>query len=161
MCTHKNNVYVYIIYMCIYPRRLVAFLRLRVPPERASVHGNIRRPGIRQHFVRQMNDFDRVSCVLLACPLAYVSIRLHTSAYVNVCCTPASLVFFSPVRQHTSAYVSIRQRMPESRPARFCWGRQKRTSAYVSIRVEHTSAYVSIRQLLSPVRKQANSLMLG
>jgi hypothetical protein len=50
-------------------------------------------------------------------PIAYVSIRQHTSAYVSI-------------RQHTSAYVSILQ--------------HQYTSAYVSIR-QHTSAYVSIR----------------
>jgi hypothetical protein len=55
----------------------------------------------------------RRSAPLLPAPVAYVSIRQHTSAYVSI-------------RQHTAAYVSIRVLF-----------RVQHSSAYVSIR-EHT-----------------------
>ncbi len=53
--------------------------------------------------------------------IAYVSIRLHTSAYVSIRLHTSA---YACIRQHTSAYASIRQH----------------TSAYVSTR-QHTSAY--------------------
>jgi hypothetical protein len=57
------------------------------------------------------------------------TIRLRTSAYVEIRQHTAHTAAYVNIRQHTAAYVSIRQH----------------TAAYVSIR-QHTEAYVSIRQ---------------
>jgi hypothetical protein len=83
---------------------------------------------------------------------AYVSIRQHTSAYVEASAAPRYPVAPAPYACIRSAYVqaciwhtfSIRAAIRSAYVQSYVRIRQH-TSAYVSIR-QHTSAYVSIRQ---------------
>ncbi len=109
---------------------------------------------------------------------AYVSIRLHTSAYVRATLCQAQSWLLKPcgiilewfLRLHSSAFVCIRQHTSEQRFVKHSrdllkpcgiileWFLRLHSSAYVSIRLrtsayvsirQHTSAYVSIRQQTS------------
>jgi hypothetical protein len=84
---------------------------------------------------------------------AYVSIRQHTSACVNICSSRRLSMCSAHVRMR-SAYVNIRQRMSAC---------AQHTSAYVSVRQhalsirQHTSAYVSMRSAYVSIRQRTSA----